>query len=91
MCPGGEWALDWMESKPRVAEDSSPYLCLSEVLQGLPGAALLGVEEPAKPGAPQHPVEQVLGVSARTGTGSQALAAERLDGPCKRPGGTVSL
>lgn len=74
-----------------MAEESGPYLCLSEVLQGLPSAALLGVEEPAKLRAPQHPVEQVVGVSARTGTGSQALAAERLDGPCERPRGTVGL
>lgn len=71
--------------------DLGPYLGLSEVHQGLPGAALLGMEQPAELGALHHPVEQEAGVGARAGAGSQAPATERLDRPCQRGKGPVSL
>ena len=74
-----------------VAVERGPYLCLSEVHQGLPSGAPLGVEEPAKLGTLHHLVEQVAGVGACAGTGSQALAAEWLDRACARQKGTVSL
>lgn len=74
-----------------MAVELGPYLGLSEVHQGLPSVALLGVEQPAKLRAPHHPVEQVVGVSSCAGAGSQALAAERLDGPCEKQNGPISL
>lgn len=74
-----------------VAVEWGPYLSLGEVHQDLPSAALLGVEQPAMLGPPQNPVEQVLGVSACTGAGSQALAAEWLDRLCERQRGLSVL
>ena len=83
--PEAEWSLSG------GCRELGPYLSLSEVHQGLPRAALPGVEQPAQPGALHHAVEQVVGVRACTGAGSQALAAQRLDRPCERDKGPVGF
>lgn len=69
----------------------NPYLSLSEVHQGLPSAALLGVEQPAKLGALYHPIEQMVRVGACAGAGSQVLAAKWLDSSYERQKGPVRL
>lgn len=66
-------------------------LCLSEVLQGLPGAALLVWKKRQAEGPPQHPVEQVVGSVPALELALRLWLLSGWTDPHRKPRGTVGL